>query len=222
VGLRRNAMKVKTTMGTAILLILLAGSAPPTEGASRLERPGTIGISGYGSYGWITGQSRYGLDFNTGFGLGFTLRYVTSPHWAVGLNFQQQNFGSNSDAILEGETAGLDKFSLTDILFNLYYYRERKSDASQYLVMGVGFYRPEIRWTDGTTSFPGENLILQGGLGIEFFIRETFALDLSGQAYGIFGDGYTTQEKSDPDFVADGSFSVVLAAQVGILFYILK
>jgi hypothetical protein len=209
-------------MGAAILLMVLVGSALPTEGASRLERPGTIGISGYGSFGWITGQSRYGLDFNTGFGLGLTLRYVTSPHWAVGLNFQQQNFGSNSDAVPAGETAALDQFTFTDILFNLYYYRERKSDASQYMVLGAGFYRPEVKYSDGTTSFPGENLILQGGLGIELFIRETFALDLSGQAYGVFGDGYNTQEKSDPDFVSDGSFSVVLAGQVGILFYILK
>jgi hypothetical protein len=197
-------------------LVLLAGTAvSAAEGASPLTRPGTIGISGYGSYGWITGPSRYGLDFSSGWGLGFTLRYVTSPHWAVGLNFQQQNYDAYSNLELK-------KFTVTDILLDLYYYRERRSDTSQYLVLGLGFYRPELLYQDETTSFPGENLMLQGGLGIELFIRETFALDLSGQAYFYFGEGYTVQEEAQTDFEADGNFAVGLVGQVGLIFYITK
>jgi hypothetical protein len=220
----------RALMGILATLILAGGSASPGEGAeaSRLERPGTVGLSLYGGYGWVTGESRYGLDFDTGWGLGVNIRYVLGPHWSLGLNFQNQSY----DAVTAAQDV-YKKFTVTDAVFDVYLYPNRTLDSAQYFVVGVGFYRPEVHRTDGTIQFPGENILLSGGLGMEVFIKENWGLDLSGRAYGYVGDGYADQEKSqtpcsetenvEPCFPGvDGDFSVGLVAQVGLIYYIMR
>lgn len=198
---------------TGLAVAVAAGAAP---GSSRIERKGTVGLSGGGSYAVMKGDSRYGTGFDTGVGLNLGLRYVLGPHWSMGVSFQSQAYdGVPSDT--------LRKVQMTDISVDTYFYRDRQADASQYVVLGVGFYRPEIHVSDSEISFPGENLRLSLGVGAEIFFRENWGLELSGRAVGYFGDGLTDQERRDVNFPKPaGDFSYAFQGHVGILYYILR
>lgn len=206
-------------------LVALAAAAlltAPAGAQSRLDREGTVGLSAFGDYATLTGQSRLGLDFKSGGGYGINIRYTLDPHWSLGLSFHNQTYGAVSDV----KSTGVDKFVSTEVLGEAYFYRERNVDPAQYAVVGVGFYRPEIHRADEDILFPGENVILTAGLGVELFLRENWGLDLSARGLGYVGDGIADQERdptdgSDP-VTAQGSFAVGLQVQAGIIYYLTR
>lgn len=206
---------MRWTVGALVVAasFLAAGSA---GAAGRIEQSGTVGLSGGASYGVIQGDSRYGSAFEDGLGLNLGLRYVLAPHWSMGLSFQSQTYdGVASDT--------LRKVQMTDVSLDAYFYRDRQADASQYVVLGVGFYRPEIHVSESEISFPGENLRLSLGVGAEIFFRENWGLELSGRAVAYFGDGITDQERFDETFAKPaGDIAYALQGHVGILYYILR
>jgi hypothetical protein len=215
-------------MAVAILAgLLLAGTA---EARSRLERPGTVGFGGGGGYGWVTGPGRYGVEGNSGGNYFFSLKYMMHPRWALGAFFQHQNYSWEGPALPSLEAQG---FTYESIIMNqfeahLIRYFKRDADASSYLDLGLGLYRPELRGGEDTVSFPGENLVASLALGTEIFLREQWALDLSAKGTAYFGKGYTPQENTavdDEDLDAiqgTDPYSFGLQLQVGILYYILK
>jgi len=202
-------------------------SAAPAEGVTRLERSGTVGLSLFGAYGTVTGESRYGFDFSEGPGYGITLRYTVHPHVSLGLSFQNQSY----DAIpglttLDADSIGIDELVATQVMADVYFYRDRNMDASQYAMVGIGFYRPEIHLVEtddfggDQIIFPSENLVLSAGVGAEVFIRENWGLDLSGKVFGYFGSGRADQEGEPP--TDEGSISFGFQGQVGFIYYLLR
>jgi hypothetical protein len=211
-------------MNLRSLLVLAAGwvfVVPAAHAAStgRVERPGSIGLGAGGGYGLITGSSRFGSEFDDGWGFDIQLKYVVGPHWSMGLGFQSQSYLSTTQALAEQD---LDKFQVTDIRLDTFYYRNRNQNASQYAVFGLGIYRPEIHYAGrADVSFPGENLELSFGLGVELFLGESWGLELGGRAIGYFGDGMSPEEEADPDAVHyDSNFSLGLRGQAALFFYI--
>lgn len=188
-------------------------------GATRVEEAGTVGLSIGGGYGVVTGNSRYGLDYEGGLALNLALRYVLGPHWSLGLSFQSQSY----DSVPEAYAQDFDKVVMTDICGEVYFYRDRNQDASQYMMAGLGLYRPEIHLRGDNIAFPGENLRATVGVGAEVFIRENWGLELGARAVGYFGDGYTAQERVDDTVIKESSsFTVGFQGQVGILYYLLR
>lgn len=194
------------------------------EAQSLAIRQGSIGLGAFGAYGTIMGDSRLGRDFQNGGGYGVDLRYVVGPHWTMGLIFQNQIYQPESSDTAE------DKLVTTGLSFNVYYYRQRGMDVSQYLFLGVGFYRPEVHFVQivdeqevEQVSFPGENLALTGGLGVDLFIRENWGINLSGRAIGYFGDGISKEEElAVPPVTATGDVALGLIAQAGLFYYLGK
>lgn len=209
---------MRWTVGGLVLAagLFVAGGAWATAPSSRIERAGTVGLSGGGCYGVMKGNSRYGTGFDSGAGLNLGLRYVLGPHWSLGVSFQSQAY----DGV---PTDTLQKVQMTDISVDTYFYRDREADASQYIMVGAGFYRPEIHISKDEISFPGENLRLSAGVGAEVFFRENWGLELSGRIVGYFGDGLTYQERADDTFPKpSGSLSYALQGHVGIIYYLLR
>jgi len=221
-GEEKRVMTVSRVGGLAVAAMLCVGASEARAvPSSRIERNGSIAIGGGAGYGIITGDSRFGSEFDQGLGIDILLRYVLGPHWSMGLGFQSQVF----DATPEAQTAnGEDKLQITDIRFDTFYYRDRSKDASQYLVLGIGLYRPEIHYQgESNVSFPGENLELSFGMGAEIFIGETWGLELGGRAIGYFGNGLTTEEEANPDIAPPtSSVALGLRGQAGVFFYILR
>lgn len=210
---------MNTALRVLVAGVALASAAVPAAAQSRVERPGTIGLTAGGTYGLITGQSRFGRDFDDGAGLTVGLRYVLSRHWSTGATFGSQAYSAGTEAAAEGT----DKVQMTNVLLDFYYYRDRTQDASQYVVLGLGFYRPEVHDSSSDIGFPSENFLLSAGVGAEVFIRENWGLDLSGRALGYFGRGFTAQELVDEATrLTDSKFSVGLQGQVGLIYYLLR
>src|SRR5215471_16067678 len=69
-------------------MLCLATTNAMADPSSRIERNGSIALAGGAGYGIITGDSRFGSEFDTGLGLDILLRYVLGPHWSMGLGFQ--------------------------------------------------------------------------------------------------------------------------------------
>ena len=209
---------VRGLAAAAIVLCLVASKALAVP-SSRIERNGSIALSGGVGYGIATGDSRFGADFDQGLGIDFQLRYVLNPHWSMGLGFQSQVYDANDAAAAKGE----EKLQMTDIRFDTFFYRDRSKDASQYLVLGIGLYRPEIQYQENNISFPGENLELSAGLGAEVFIGETWGLELAGRAITYFGDGLSPEEEHDPNVPTPPSnVTLALRGQAGLFFYITR
>jgi opacity protein-like surface antigen len=142
---------------------------------------------------------------------------VVAPHWSVGADFQSNRYGARTS-----EPGGATKVQMTNVQAELYYYRDRNQDASQYLVLGVGFYRPELHNDAEEVSFPGENLLLTVGVGAELFFKENWGLDIGARALGYLGDGFTDQEKADAALQIPGNFSFAIQGQIGLLYYLLR
>jgi len=204
----------QTLAGWAAVLCALV-VAVPASGQSRVEQPGTLGLTMSGTYGLMTGNTLYGNRFDDGAGLTLGVRYVVASNWSVGLSFFSQTFSAVPD------TTGVDKLRVTDVTLDLFFYRDRNADASQYLMVGIGFYRPEMHFAGEEITFPGENLLLELGLGAEVFIKENWGLELSGRAFGYVGDGLTPLDISQ-GVESEGSFSVGLQGQVGLIYYLLR
>lgn len=171
-------------------------------------------MGGGGGYSLINGEARYGLDFDAGPGYYINLKYSVSERVAVGFNFQNQGY-----QWVDGEPQ-YDDLVLTTFEGHIYFYRDRDADANQYAMLGLGIFRPELRRNVGETVFPGEGLILTVGLGTELFLRENWALDLSGRAIGYFSEGIAPSEMDTIE--STGSVSFGLTGQLGILYYLIK
>ncbi len=211
---------MKSGLPVLAAAVLLAASA---GAQTRLDREGTVGLSAFGDYATLTGESRFGLDFKSGGGYGIDIRYTLNPHWSLGLMFHNQTYG----AVRDVKSAGVNKLVSTEVVGEAYYYRDRNVDAAQYVVLGVGFYRPEVHYEDEDILFPGENVILTAGLGVEVFLRENWGLDLSARGLGYLGDGIADQERDgtvgDGTLVtAQGSFALGLQVQAGIIYYLTR
>lgn len=194
--------------------LLLSTTATSAVAQSREIREGTVAMGGGGGYGLITGEARYGLDFDSGPGYNVMLKYSVSRHVALGFNFQNQSY-----QWVDGEPQ-YDDLVLTTFEGHVYFYRSRDADANQYAVLGLGIFRPELRRNVGETVFPGEGLILTAGLGTELFLRENWAIDLSGRALGYFSEGIADPELDIIE--SSGSVSFGLTGQIGILYYLIK
>ena len=79
------------------MLCVAAGEAAAAP-SSRIERSGSIALGGAAGYGIVTGDSRYGSEFDQGWGLDLLVRYVLGPHWSLGLGFQSQKYDAQPAA----------------------------------------------------------------------------------------------------------------------------
>lgn len=234
-------------MRTALVLALAAallGAAGEARAVVRLDRPGTAALGGGGSYALVTGEGRYGLDFDNGAGYHFFLKYTVAPRWALGFRFENQSFGWVDGVRREDdELAGFtyDRMTMTTFEAQVTYYTSRNRDASPYVAAGIGYYRPELReatsvgnsevpTADGGTVFPGGNVMATLGAGAEVFLREKWALDLSARSMLLYGSGYADNELNADGFdevarrqaidTPNASFAFQLS--IGILYYVTK
>ena len=134
-----------------------------------------------------------GLD-GVGVGLSVRVRYAIDRASAIGLSFDASDFErsvSRTEAapfeVASRDTA--DKIHATIVTGEYYRYFMRKAKQTPYVVVGAGFYRPEIRFGELNTGFPGSDLAITVGAGGEHFFTRSVSLDLSARVYGLFHDG---------------------------------
>lgn len=172
-----------------------------TRAAAFEQRSGTfsIGIQGQVS-GLLSGKGDYdafrlrnGLE-GLGAGLSVRLRLAVDRASAVGINFEAIDFKRSlgDDEIAPFEEAAndtSDKVHSTVVTLDYYRYFWRRMKDTPYVVAGVGYYRPEIRFGEFGTRFPGSNAIAHVGVGGEHFFTRSVSLELSARMYALFHSG---------------------------------
>ena len=227
------------SMPRGLLYLILILSLIPTAARADLDDPGTIILGGGGGYGSITGASRYGSEFGGGGNYFFTGKFMVSRNMAIGVYFQNQSYGE--EALLPSlPTFGeVTEAVLVTYEAHAIYYFNRLADASRYIDVGIGLYRPELRSSDVGTGFPDSGFTFSAALGAEVFIRPQTALDFALRGVGYVGEGYVQPEidvftgpsPDDPEaleqweedkalFEDTGNLSFALQGQVAILFYL--
>jgi opacity protein-like surface antigen len=184
-----------TALATALAALGLAGVA----GAE--DRKGTLSFGASGQYGFIDGNGSFGAGFDRGPGYGLRFRYSLGSVGALGLSFENQVFKPDERLSEEPE-----KLTFTNYIANGFLYFGRESRTSRYLMLGVGFYRPEKKFPGGETDFDREGFLLNAGLGLETFARRNVGIDLYIRGYG---------------YAAEDAFSYSGQAGVGVNFYVL-
>jgi len=202
--------------GLAVVMCALGADAGWGDGLPV----GTTGIGAGGSYATIEGNTRFGSDFGAGGGYHLLLRYTASRHISLGADFQNQTYGGQTSAPV-GDLPAVEKLVMTAFEAEFLYFRNRNADASQYFLMSVGLYRPELRAQDNQDLFPGENFMFSAGLGVELYLRENWVIDLRGRGIGYVGDGIADQERDEIE-PTTSSLSFGIQGQAAIIYYILK
>lgn len=163
-------------------------------------------LSGKGDFGAF--ELRNGLD---GLGPGLSIRFRLSIDRAsaLGVSFEASDYERSLPAgeVAPFETAArdtADKIHATVVTADYYRYFWRKGKDTPYLVASAGYYRPEIRFGEVATRFPGSNLLVGAGIGGEHFFSRSVSLDLSFRVFGL---------------VSDAGTSVASQLAVGIMFY---
>jgi hypothetical protein len=136
-------------------------------------------------------------------GLSVRFRVSLDRGSAIGLSFDAMNFGRS---LPDGQTADFeqvatdpvtgdpvirlaDNVHATVVTADYYRYFWRKAKQTPYMVGGLGYYRPEIRFGDFETLFPDPSLAVTVGAGGEHFFTRSTSLELSLRYHLLFHDG---------------------------------
>jgi hypothetical protein len=192
---------------------ILKYGAPPAAALAVLfcctavhayEQPrNTISLGVQGQYGALYGQEEelpedlvYGAWpklFQWGEGIAVRLKYSTARNRAFGLSLEDQRFRRKSGLNSEYPK----QLQLTLYLVDYYLYFDRPKKVSKYIVLGAGLFRPVVReiYKDPLNGreyeqdiFPGENLVVSLGAGLEYFFNRRASIDFSIRAYGYNSD----------------------------------
>ena len=180
------------------VLAALVCSATSATGFEQRSGTFSMGLQGQLS-GLNTGKGDYnafemrdGLE-GVGTGLAVRLRLAIDRSSAFGVSFDASNFErSLGKELASFETATndtSDKVHATIVTADYYRYFWRRAKDTPYAVIGVGFYRPEIRFGEFGTRFPGSNAAAVIGLGGEHFFTRSVSLEASFRLFSLFHDG---------------------------------
>lgn len=167
-----------------LLLFLLLGIG---GAASAQERPGTLSVGIQGQYGVLAGPSSFAEEYDHGPGFGIRLRYALGGPHALGISFESQTFGADVSQLASSGSDQPRELKFSNATVEYLRYFNRGQGQSQYLVTGLGLYRPSDVRATGLDPH-GDGLILLFGGGSEVFVLRATAVDLSLRFNSFFGD----------------------------------
>ncbi len=187
----------------AVVTLALVGHDITINKAMAYEQPtGTFsaGVQGQVS-GLFSGSGvEYGLFELDGLdgvraGVAVRLRMAIDRQSAFGISFETLGFDRTGAEIAAFEEAARDTAQTMHaavVTGEYYRYFARKAKDTPYVVAGLGWFRPEIRFGDFATRFPGSGLTLTFGGGLEHFFSRTVSLELSVRSHALFHDEGTS------------------------------
>lgn len=164
-----------------VAVLLGMGLAGRAEGASVvLPRPGQIGFSAQGNYGTLTKSGEYGDLYGGGGGISIRARYRMRYERAIGLSFERQGFQARdeSDTLFAPRT-----LTLMTTTLDVYQMFGTRTRTVKMLSASLGLSQGTQKLNGGDTRVggigAGDALVLGVGAGIERFVWQSWALDLS-------------------------------------------
>lgn len=181
---------------TGVVTTMVAGLAIAHEAGAVVvpPSPGQVGFGMQGQYGALLKSGGLGSDFGSGPGLTVRLRYRMRYERGLGLSFEGQRFDSREPALADTSQSRLSIFTAGVEFYQMFGTRTR---TSRMLSVGAGLAKATYKLKDGSTVYPtgGDGPYLSAGAGIERFVWQTWAMDLSARYMAVFQDG-----KANHDF----------------------
>lgn len=152
----------------------------------RRQRKGTISLGGQIGYGFVRGSSELNDHFDRGAGYGIRFRYMLSPRAALGFSFESQRYGPRAGLPVSTQpfAARDSDLVITTVGTEAVVFFHRERSTTPYLVGGLGFASPNVRYESTESRRVDEGPFLVVGAGFEHFVRPRMSLDFSlrGQA----------------------------------------
>jgi len=205
----------------AVVLVLGAALAGLSAGPARagavviLPRPGQVGVSLSGLYGTLLETGNVGDQFGSGPGMAFRIRYRMRYERGFGLTFESHGCDARAADSLVDLFDGLhlaanDPFAYKKVNLFLYgvdFYQmfDTRSKVTKLLSVGAGIVHPQFALNDKENEYPfSDGAYLSAGAGLERFVWQSMAFDLSARYHAIFLDGKVNHD---------------VQASVGLIFY---
>ena len=164
-------------------------AAPALAADVVLPRPGQVGFSFQGQGGALARSGEFGQDFGTGGGLAVRMRYRMRFERGLGLSFERHNFAARNPLPASVDTAA-KTLNLTTASIEIYQMFGTRTRSVRMLSAGLGLVQSSQRLNDGETKVSGtgvgDGLLLSAGAGVERFVWQSWAIDLSTRYHAIF------------------------------------
>jgi opacity protein-like surface antigen len=187
------------------LFALLVGPAPaqsqtppadapaPSGWRARPVRPGTVSLGGQVLYSALVGGGSgdvatgdeapvFARQFNNGLGMGFNLRYRTSPDAALAVTFEGQNYNVK---VPSDSAAGRDRLQFILTTLDYIKYSATRSRMPRYVTIGAGLAQTRITDNDDEKEYPGDGGVFKLGAGVEYWGWRTLSIELGVRYHGV-------------------------------------
>jgi opacity protein-like surface antigen len=154
-------------------------------------RAGQVGIGMQGQGGMMFESGSLGTDYDSGSGLTVRLRYRMRYERGLGLSFESQSFDARRVIApdVEGDPypVKLHFFTAGPEVYQMFGTRTR---THKMLSLGAGLAKIAVKLSDDETSFPtaGDGVYVSAGAGVEHFVWQSWAIDLSTRYMAVFHD----------------------------------
>jgi hypothetical protein len=119
------------------------------------------------------------------------VRFVLERNQALGFGFDDLRY-KRKGGYDEGERQALPKWvKFTTFHADYFVYFQRRNKISFYVAPLVGIQQRELRYKGSEIQSQEYRLLYGSNIGVEYFVRRTFSIDLSGRAYGLRGGSGT-------------------------------
>ena len=163
--------------------------SPRTTPLLRRLRKGTISLGAQISYGFVRGSSELNDHFDTGLGYAFRFRYMLSSRAALGFSFENQRYNRRDGLPVSPTPFATDsQLVVTTVASEAVVFFHREREWTPYLLGGIGFASPNVRYDRKESRRVNEGPFLVAGAGVEKFVRPRFSLDFSLRGYGEVGN----------------------------------
>jgi opacity protein-like surface antigen len=183
-----------------ILLVSLAALAWSTPAKAEWlvvpPRAGQVGLSVQGQYGGLLKTGSVGKLYESGPGVGVRLRYRMRYERAMGLSFESQRFDVRQPAFGDTMPNHMSAFTYG---FEVYQMMGTRTRTTKWASAGAGLVQFRRVLNDKEIDFADNNdgVYVSAGAGVEHFVWQSWALDLSGRYLSVFQNG-----KANHDFQA--------------------
>jgi opacity protein-like surface antigen len=197
---RRNLIAA----ASVVVALSAVGTPARAEWIVTPPRTGQVGLSLQGQYGSMLKSGTIGKQFGNGPGLAVRLRYRMRYERGLGLSFESERFqarvASNADTAAKYAT-------LYNYGVDVYQMFGTRTRTTKWLSVGIGLAQTRRTLNDKEIQFglSNDGPYVSAAAGVERFIWQSWALDLSGRYLTVFLD-----RKPNHDFQA--SLGVIVYA----------
>ena len=172
-----------------LALGLLGGVSPAkAEWVVVPPRAGQVGLSVQGQYGGLLQTGSVGDAFGSGGGVAVRLRYRMRYERAMGLSFESQRFDVRVPSLADTAANHMNAYTYG---FDVYQMFSTRTRTSKWLSVGAGLVQFRRVLNDKEIDFSDNNdgVYVSAGAGVERFVWQSWALDLSGKYLTVFQSG---------------------------------